>query len=50
MIKFITLMFNIKTKRENILFLFLDIPTHHLDVLYKKCDRFLKNYVSIEEL
>ncbi|CAD8148889.1 unnamed protein product [Paramecium pentaurelia] len=50
MIKFIFLMFAIKTQRENILFLFLDIPTYHLDVLYKKCDRFLKNYVSIEEL
>lgn len=50
MFKFISLMFEIKTKRENILFLFLDIPVNHVEVLYKKCDRFLKNYVSIQEL
>jgi len=50
MTKFIFLMFDIKTQRENILFLFLDIPTYHVEILYRKCDKFLKQYVSVEEL
>lgn len=50
MIKFIFLMFDIKTQRENVLFLFLDIPAFHVENLYKKCDKFLKTYISFDEL
>ncbi|EGR30163.1 PAS domain S-box family protein [Ichthyophthirius multifiliis] len=40
----------IKDQKENILFLFLDIPLKHVDYLYQHCDGFLKNYTSIKEL
>ena len=50
MISFITKMFSIKMQRENILFLFLDIPSVHVDKLYKKCEKFLKTYVSMRDL
>ncbi|CAD8156622.1 unnamed protein product [Paramecium pentaurelia] len=50
MTKFITLMLSIKMDRENILFLFLDIPQKHISILYKKVEYFIKNYISIEEL
>lgn len=50
MSNFILTMFSIKMKRENILFLFLDIPQEHVEKLYKKCDKFLKSYVSMRDL
>jgi len=40
----------IKDQRENILFLFLDIPIKHIEYLYRNCDQFLKKFVSIQEL
>lgn len=46
----ILLMVFIKDQRENILFLFLDIPVNHINHLYRHCDSFLKKYVSIYEL
>jgi len=50
MIIFINLMFSIKMQRENILFLFLDIPQQHVGRLYGKCEKFMKSYVSMREL
>ncbi|EAR82219.2 PAS domain S-box protein (macronuclear) [Tetrahymena thermophila SB210] len=50
MILFIYFMISLKDQRENILFLFLDIPIKHINFLYKNCDSFLKKYVSIQEL
>lgn len=35
----------IKTEREGILFLFLDINQSYVQVLYRKCDNFLSSYV-----
>jgi hypothetical protein len=40
MANFIYLMFALKMQRENILFLFLDIPYEHVEKLYKKCEKF----------
>lgn len=50
MVLSILLMVYIKDSRENILFLFLDIPMNHIDYLYRHCDSFLKKYVSMQEL
>ncbi|KAL4452980.1 hypothetical protein ABPG73_000906 [Tetrahymena malaccensis] len=50
MILFIYFMICLKDQRENILFLFLDIPIKHINFLYKNCDLFLKKYVSMQEL
>ncbi|KAL4460691.1 hypothetical protein ABPG72_017167 [Tetrahymena utriculariae] len=50
MILYIYFMISLKDQRENILFLFLDIPIKHINFLYKNCDSFLKKYVSIQEL
>jgi hypothetical protein len=47
---FILLMFSIKMQRENILFLFLDIQKKHLEKLYKKCEKFVKGYISMRDL
>lgn len=49
MSKFIVLMLNIKVDRENILFLFLDIPQTNVVDLLKKVDKYLKGYVSIQD-
>ena len=38
----------IKTEREAILFLFLDINQSYVQVLYRKCDNFLSAYVVIK--
>ena len=35
----------IKTERESILFLFLDINQSYVQVLYRKCENFLAAYV-----
>ncbi|EAR82220.2 PAS domain S-box protein (macronuclear) [Tetrahymena thermophila SB210] len=46
----IFLMVYIKDERENILFLFLDIPLKHINYLYRNCDSFLKKFTSIQEM
>lgn len=40
----------IKTEREAILFLFLDINQSYVQVLYRKCDNFLSAYVVIKNI
>ncbi|EGR33143.1 PAS domain S-box family protein [Ichthyophthirius multifiliis] len=47
---FIFLTLIIKSQRESILFLFLDIPQKHVFYLYKHCEKFLDSYISIKEL
>lgn len=44
MIKFITLMLEIKADRENVIFLFLEIPQKDVINLSKKVDKFIKFY------
>lgn len=44
------LMMAIKTEREGILFLFLDINQSYVQVLYRKCENFLSSYVSMKTL
>ncbi|CAD8148074.1 unnamed protein product [Paramecium pentaurelia] len=44
MIKFITLMLEIKIDRENVIFLFLEIPQNDVQNLSRKVDKFLKFY------
>ncbi|KAL4452981.1 hypothetical protein ABPG73_000907 [Tetrahymena malaccensis] len=46
----IFLMVYIKNEREEILFLFLDIPLKHINYLYRNCDSFLKKFISIQEM
>lgn len=50
MLNFIVMMLDIKMQKENILFLFLDIQQDHVEKLWRKCEKFLKNYVSMRDL
>lgn len=45
LIIFSFLIMAIKTERESILFLFLDINQSYVQVLYRKCENFLSAYV-----
>jgi len=42
---FAFLIMTIKTERDAILFLFLDVNQIYVQVLYRKCENFLSNYV-----
>ncbi|KRX00216.1 hypothetical protein PPERSA_10715 [Pseudocohnilembus persalinus] len=47
---FIFISLKIKDFKENILFLFLDIPPKYINASYKKADKFLGNFVRLQEV
>ena len=44
LIMFFYLVILINNEKERILFLFLDIPQKHINILYRKCEKFLINF------
>ena len=41
---------NITRAKQNILFLFLEIPHKHIHIFYRKCEKYISTYISIETL